>query len=210
MILSKLDRVLFIGAHADDVEMTSGGTLHKMASQGIEVMTLVAASSDVSRMAESRRALSELGCNQLHGLGLPDMQMDDHLFGLIQEIELHVQDFKPDMVVTHFHADTHQDHVAVYRAAVAAARKVKNFLMFKPTYPSGRPDIPFHASCISLLSEHDAQAKYYAISCFKSQVAKYGGSAWAESMASVAKGDAWQYAGVHGWAEVFQAGRIML
>ncbi|MDR6856242.1 hypothetical protein [Variovorax guangxiensis] len=102
--------------------------------------------------------------------------------------------FGPDTVITHFHADTHQDHATSYRIAVAAARKVSNFLMFKPTYPSGRPDIPFQPNVVSLLSKSNMDAKLRAINAFASQRTRYGDAAWAQAMLAVSQGDAWTYA----------------
>ncbi|NDZ17099.1 hypothetical protein C7T35_28125 [Variovorax sp. WS11] len=79
--------------------------------------------------------------------------------------------------------------------------------MFKPTYPSGRPDIPY---VVSLLSKSNMDAKLRAINASASQRTTYGDAAWAQAMLAVSQRDAWTYAGVHGCAELFQLGRLRL
>ena len=120
-----------------------------------------------------------------------------------------VKRFKPVTVVTHFHADTHQDHVATYEIAIAAARSVKNILLFKPTFPSGRTDIPFHPNFVSVLSDRNMDAKLFAMQEFISQKAKYGEDLWINSLKPTAAGDAWTYGGYHGYAELFQVSRLV-
>lgn len=200
---------LFIGAHPDDVEMNAGGMVRKIVTSGGKATILCLTGSD-ARKNESRLACMALGTQDMLFLDGKDTLLADDTARLIRATEMLITNLHPDVVFTHFHADTHQDHVAAYKIAVAAARNVRNFLMFKPTYPSGRPDIPFHPTIISLMSAGDMEAKTTAINCFASQRLKYGDARWALAMEAVARGDAWTYGGVHGFAEVFQAGRLTI
>jgi LmbE family N-acetylglucosaminyl deacetylase len=204
-------RILLVGAHADDVELNAGGSIHKWREEGREVAVAILASHDSQmRHAESELAGMHLGVNQIHALGGRDTSLHEGFNALLAALERLVLRFSPDTVITHFHADTHQDHASSYRIAVAAARKVSNFLMFKPTYPSGRPDIPFQPNVVSILSRANVEAKLRAIDAFASQRGKYGDASWAQAMLAVAQGDAWTYAGVHGYAELFQLGRLRM
>ncbi|RZM06445.1 MAG: hypothetical protein EOP67_74930 [Sphingomonas sp.] len=60
------------------------------------------------------------------------------------------------------------------------------------------------------MSAENIVAKVRALDAFKSQRVKYGEENWGRAMHAVAQGDAWTYAGVHGYAEVFQLGRIRI
>ena len=204
-------KILLVGAHADDAELNAGGSIHKWRGEGRQVhVAILSAQDEQPRHRESREACMHLGVDRVHALGGHDTRLRDSFNALLDRLETIVHAFAPDTVFTHFHADTHQDHVSAYEIAVAAARKVPNFLMFKPTYPSGRPDIPFQPNVTSLLSDANISAKGRALNEFASQRGKYGDDDWVEAMASVARGDAWTYAGVHGYAEMFQLGRLRL
>jgi LmbE family N-acetylglucosaminyl deacetylase len=204
-------RILLVGAHADDVELNAGGSIHKWRSEGRDVAIAILASHDSQvRHEEVELAGMHLGVNQIYSLGGKDTSLHDGFNHLLARLEELLLRFEADTVMTHFHADTHQDHATTYRIAIAAARKVSNFLMFKPTYPSGRPDIPFQPNVVSILSKTDMDAKLRAINAFESQRAKYGGDSWAQSMLAVSQGDAWTYGGLHGYAELFQLGRLRL
>lgn len=204
-------RILLVGAHSDDVELNAGGSIHKWRSEGRQVhVAILSAQEEHLRHCESRSACMHLSVDRVHALGGQDTRLRDSFNQLLEQLEAIIRAFTPDTVFTHFHADTHQDHVSAYEIAVAAARKVPNFLMFKPTYPSGRPDIPFQPNVISILSATDIRAKIQAIDTFASQRGKYGDDRWGNAMEAVAQGDAWTYAGVHGHAEVFQLSRLRI
>lgn len=204
-------KILLVGAHADDVELNAGGSIHKWRAEGRQVRVAILSAEEAHlRHRESRAACMHLDVDHVYALGGQDTRLHDSFNLLLEQLESILDAFAPDTVFTHFHADTHQDHVSAYEIAVAAARKVPNFLMFKPTYPSGRPDIPFQPNVISILSASNIAAKVQAIEAFASQRGKYGDDQWGHAMDAVARGDAWTYAGVHGHAEVFQLGRLRI
>lgn len=203
--------ILLVGAHADDVEINAGGSIHKWREQGRQVRVAILAAEDAHlRHVESLAACMHLDVEHVDALGGPDTSLHDCVHELIGPVERILRAHAVDTVLTHFHADTHQDHVSAYRIVAAAARKVPNFLMFKPTFPSGRSDIPFQPNVVSLLSAANMRAKVRALDAFESQRIKYGEDDWGRAMHAVAQGDAWTYAGVHGFAEVFQLGRIRI
>lgn len=202
---------MLVGAHADDVELNAGGSIHKWRDQGRQVHVAILAAQDSHlRHHESRRACMHLDVDRVHALGGQDTRLRDSFNPLLEQLEAILVAFEADTVLTHFHADTHQDHVTAYKVAVAAARNVPNFLMFKPTFPSGRPDIPFQPNVVSELSQANILAKVKALNAFDSQRGKYGDDNWGSAMQAVARGDAWTYAGLHGYAEVFQLGRLRI
>lgn len=205
-------KVLVVGAHPDDLEMNAGGTINKLTRNGIVVQTVVLASTTIyngQRVEESTKAQRLLGIEILEFANGVDTGLAEAKIHLIDHLDRRIKDIKPDTVITHFHADTHQDHAACYEIVMAAARNVPNILLFKPTFPSGRTDIPFHPNFISKLSAEDMDTKMMAMGEFNSQRIKYGEDKWLESLRATAAGDAWTYGGFHGYAEVFQVSRLM-
>jgi LmbE family N-acetylglucosaminyl deacetylase len=112
---SRVREVLCVGAHCDDIEIGCGGTLAALASaQPALRVTAVIFSSDATRAAESRAAFARLipaGVQvdlQLH-------EFRDGFFpaewGAIKECFIGLQRrCKPDLVLTHYEHDRHQDH----------------------------------------------------------------------------------------------------
>jgi LmbE family N-acetylglucosaminyl deacetylase len=201
---------MFVGAHPDDVEINAGGTIHKLLREGHTVdVVILTHHLDSERMEECGLALARIGRPELFCIEAVDTEIGTELAWVIGKLDKLIKLRAPDTLITHFHADTHQDHVSCYKAVVAAGRKVKNFLMFKPTYPSGRSDLPFHPTVVSMLSVEDITAKCMALNAYVSQRTKYGEEQWADSMRAVSAGDAWTYGGEHGHAEVFQLGRAV-
>jgi LmbE family N-acetylglucosaminyl deacetylase len=208
------DRVAVVGAHPDDLEMNAGGTIHRLSKEGVEVQAFTLAgytgSGDLGlwRRQEADTAQKLLGVTKRHFLRYQDRWLADTKTEAIETLDRFLAEFQPDTVITHFHADTHQDHVAAYEICAAAARNVKNFLMFKPTFPSGRTDIPFQPTFVSQLSANDMAVKMEAMAEFKSQKRKYGEDLWLNSLRQTSAGDAWTYGGFHGYAEIFQVSRL--
>jgi len=205
-------KVLVVGAHPDDLEMNAGGTIHKLARHNAEVVTVCLTTHSQNngvRLSEARAAQRHLGVADTQFLDGVDTKLHLLKSQLIEQLDGVVKRERPTTVVTHYHGDTHQDHVTAYEVVAAAARNVQNMLLFKPTFPSGRCDIPFHPNYVCLLSEEDMRAKMMAMSEFKSQSVKYGDDAWLHALNAMAKGNAWEYGGVHGFAEVFQVSRLI-
>jgi LmbE family N-acetylglucosaminyl deacetylase len=108
-------RLLCLGAHCDDIEIGCGGTILKLASSVRELeIHWVVFSSDELRRAEalkSAHAFLENRSNRkvvIHTLR-------DGFFPYIG-VELKEQfeklkcEFSPDLILTHYHHDLHQDH----------------------------------------------------------------------------------------------------
>jgi LmbE family N-acetylglucosaminyl deacetylase len=107
-------RILLLGAHCDDIEIGCGGTVLQLARKHPGGHFLwVTLSSDAERAAETRAAAKEL---------LPDVvnaavrtegfrgsyfpycgpELKDYFEGL--------KAFRPDLILTHYRNDLHQDH----------------------------------------------------------------------------------------------------
>lgn len=126
--------VLAVGAHPDDVEIGIGGILAKHRAQGDQVVVLTctrgaAGGTAAKRVHESDQAARLLGA-QLELGSLPDTRVPEG-GATITLIERAVRRHGPDIVYTHSVNDLHQDHRAVHRASLVAARDVSNVYCYQ-------------------------------------------------------------------------------
>jgi len=116
--LSGLRRILCVGAHADDLEIGCGGTVIRLLddNQGLEVHWVVL-SAPGERAVEARRSADLL----LTGAGFKDVRVADFresYFPYIGgEIKAYIAglgvELRPDLVLTSWRGDAHQDHRTV-------------------------------------------------------------------------------------------------
>ncbi len=107
-------RALFLGAHADDIEIGCGGTIRRLidASAGLEAHWRVFSASD-EREAETRRAAEIL----LEGASAATVEVDRFRESYlpwqgdaVKERVAGLAALAPDVVFTHARHDRHQDH----------------------------------------------------------------------------------------------------
>ncbi len=135
------ERVLAIGAHPDDVEIGAGATLLRHRSLGHPVSILTLSRGAVGGHQEERRreavaAAVALSAELLMG-DLPDTRMGE-ASEMITIIEGVIAAVRPTTVYVHSEADNHQDHRAVHRAAIIAARRTQQLFCYQS--PSSRND----------------------------------------------------------------------
>lgn len=126
--------ILAVGAHPDDVEIGCGGTLALHASRGDRVIILTLSSGSRAgdpqqRREESRAAAARLGAELVIG-SLPDTKMSDGP-ETIDMISKAIAQYDPSVVYVHSSADRHQDHRAVHRATMVAARSVPSVYCYQ-------------------------------------------------------------------------------
>lgn len=112
--LSPRPTILLLGAHCDDVEIGCGATIMRLVARYREARFVwVTFSADSEREAESRRAAGlflqgaenvELIFERFRGSYLP------HCGPELKERFEDLKRFAPDLVLTHYRADLHQDH----------------------------------------------------------------------------------------------------
>lgn len=164
-------KILIIGAHADDPETCMGGTIRHFVNNGHEVKELVAVSDYELRptrtVDECIKAAKLLGCE----LGFINLDRYTISFNrdLVQLLDKKITDYKPDMIFTNWDGDSHQDHVAIAKATVAATRKNDTSLfMYRQLLFGGiTPDV-FRGSVYVDISD-TLTIKLAAIRQYKSQ-----------------------------------------
>jgi len=108
-------RLLCLGAHCDDVEIGCGGTILKLATpeRKIEVQWVVF-SSDEERKQEVLRSAEAFLCDvitkKVTVLGLRDGFFPYIGADLKERFEQLKAEFSPDLILTHYRHDLHQDH----------------------------------------------------------------------------------------------------
>ena len=125
--------ILVISAHADDAEVSMGGTIAKMTAYSHDVRLLVCIiphedrDGSVIREAKKTRWNFQNKAADILETSVEILDMDPYTFGLnrdlVKKIDKEIFSYDPDVIFTHWNHDSHQDHKAVSNATFAAARK---------------------------------------------------------------------------------------
>jgi len=133
------NRIMIVAAHPDDEILGCGGTVARMIEEGASAITVIlgegVTSRDKERDSEKRAAeLSALknqikeankiiGIEQVYTFDFPDNRFDTvGLLDIVKVIEEIKNDFKPNIVFTHFANDMNVDHSITNRAVLTATR----------------------------------------------------------------------------------------
>ncbi|MBI4423699.1 MAG: PIG-L family deacetylase [Elusimicrobia bacterium] len=163
--------VLAVGAHPDDLEIGIGGTLARLAQEGVKVVMVVVCvpSSLEARLTEARQASAILGCELRLLFAEKCRRVEDlktyELVGLLDRL---VQEHQPAAMVSHALNNFHRDHALVYNACLATQRmSFHDFFCYYPT--SCHPvHVPFFPQAFVDIST-TIEAKMSAIAAHASQ-----------------------------------------
>ncbi len=118
--------LLAVGAHPDDVEMTSGGWLARAARQGYQTGILHLTRGEMGthgtpeqREGEARAAAEILGCASVTFAGLQDGHVVDDAPS-IATVAAAIRQLRPGIVIAPFFTCHHPDHEAAARIVVKA------------------------------------------------------------------------------------------
>lgn len=124
---SKVIDVLAIGAHPDDVELHTGGTLHRLAKLGYTTAIVDLTRGEAStrgtvaqRAAEATEAAVVLGAAFRETLDLGDSRLVDSETNRTAVVSL-LRKIRPKLVLTHHPDQPHPDHSATAAIVTAAA-----------------------------------------------------------------------------------------
>jgi len=138
MIPNVKSKVLFIGAHPDDIELNCLGTILKWKKiYNIEVHLLMCTLGGINGNIGERKNEQILLSNKYGTKSSYFLNYDDgylqHNAKLVSEIEDVINEVKPDFIFTHSPCDYHQDHISVSSATVSALREKLINLIFYPS-----------------------------------------------------------------------------
>ena len=170
LTLSKNLKVLAIGAHPDDIELSCGGTLLKLRKEyDADIHSLVFSKGELKsnpliRAKEQSKAGEFLDVSETKLLDYKDGSIISDS-SLVNEIEQLVKECQPDLIFTHHIDDIHQDHRNVGWATLSATRRKKQAILL---YPSLFIRDRFIPNLYIDISKHLDQ-KLKLLSLFKSQ-----------------------------------------
>lgn len=208
-------RFLAIGAHLDDIELACGGTLAKAIDHGHDVRMVVLSESDyvnyrgevlrtkAQARREGRQAAAILGVRDLVVLKNPAKDIPYH-WKVVEQIEAHIDDFRPDHIFTHWTFDTHQAHQGVALSTVSAARRHPSVLMFEPISPSGRSYVGYRPQMYIDIGDWMGK-KLDSLRAHETQYSKYG-QGWIDAIEARAKHRGFE--GGCAYAESFEVLRL--
>ena len=185
-------KILAIGAHLDDIEIAAGGTLAKAVENGHEVKVLIMSKSgytnkdgqvqraDEAAVVEGTKALNTLGITDITILDFPTKDIPFRS-DVVNEIDLMMSSYNPDVIFTHHPFDTHQAHEGVAKATIAAARRKNTVYFYEPIQPSGRSYVAFKP-ILYVDIEQTIQKKIDSLKCHTSEYNKFGGEDWIEGV----------------------------
>jgi len=181
------ERILFVGAHADDVELFAGGTMARFASQSSVICFSRHRGIYESPEEEFTASLTSLGIlpvasilSDLEACGDRENSFSAHrqfIFDLLRCTD------GVSLVVTHQSTDTNQDHIAL-RDEVLRVFKGRVPVIGGSFYANDYP-LAARTLLVSLAVEH-VERKIEALRCYKSQQKEHRGyfdpdRIWAEA-----------------------------
>jgi len=182
-------RILAIGAHPDDIEISCAGTLAKYANQGVHVSIAVATDGSAGHMIIPPRELAEIRHQEAEasarviGADFYWLGFVDEMLGVDIETRLHfvelIRKAKPDVILTHSPEDYHPDHRNLSRLIFEASfmSGLKNVETESPFHPGVQP--LYYFDHISGLNFHPTEfvditetfeVKQQMLACHQSQI----------------------------------------
>jgi len=150
-------RILIIGAHYDDIELSAGGTVAKFIKEGHKVFVNVVTTSDYTSydgtVLRNKYSSRKEGVAGLLVLGVKESNIQNLGFetkcvpfsvDLIEKINNSIDRINPDLIITHHvTAESHQDHINTAKCVMSASRRCNSIWCWEPYYPSKLSTIPF-------------------------------------------------------------------
>lgn len=221
--MKQFKKIIAIGAHFDDIEINCGGTLAKAIKLKSQVMMLVLGNghfthytgkiirSQTDALREGKKAALCLGVSiqNLVCLNFPEKNIP-YNSDSVEKVEKVLNQFKPDLIITHWADDTHQDHINTSKTVISAARYFNSVFMWEPIFPSGRTAISSFHPQIYVDTTDVFKQKIKALQCHRTQIKKFNTRAidWIEGISARAR-----YRGFEikcKYAEAFQPIRLQM
>lgn len=164
--------ILAIGAHPDDIDLGCSGAILYHQQQGDRVFALVM--NNGARTADPALRLQEQ-VDSLQVLGVQDVlfceMTSEEMAGqpaTLESLRRYISKWEIDTLYVHYPQDSHNDHVHVARAAIPAARMVKNLLFYET--PS---TVEFYPTVCVNLDRSRLHKKLQAVRQHQSQVTRH-------------------------------------
>jgi N-acetylglucosamine malate deacetylase 1 len=174
--------VLFVGAHHDDLEVSSGGSVKRWVEEGCNVFSAILTDSTWTgpdgirfrdpQQAESycQKAAGLLGYTQISLNYCPCFTLvysDEKVADLLRIISQH----RIDTLVTISPSDAHRDHRAASEIALAATRKIPRVLLAQVSWNS-TPQVFTPRYFVDITKQFEVKRE--AIRCYQDEYARTG------------------------------------
>ena len=176
--------VMAIGAHPDDIEFGCGGTLINHKDNGNKVIyvcmtdteSVDATQGKIIRTeselkSETQCAADVLGVDKIYYLPFKDLHVP-FSFDSVSRLETLIKQYNIDTIYTHWSGDSNQDHIATFKATMAAARYVPNVFCYEqipvPRHTENEMTINYYSDITEYMEQ-----KIKVAECHKSQIKKY-------------------------------------
>lgn len=179
----KYERILAVGAHIGDMELTCGGILASCAAAGGHIATLALTAGEkglpAGRTVEDYRAQkvdeARAFAQRLHGtsyvLDYPDGFLPDSEEARFAVCDI-IRKEKPDLIVTHHEKSMHKDHAACHRIVKDA--------WFYAALPAIERELPHHFAPLRFAENWEDADGYKAFEYL--EVSQEGFALWQEAV----------------------------
>lgn len=168
-------KILFTGAHTDDIELGCGGILTKVINQKYDICYLTFSNCrdlprnkfivlDQNRIQEF---LLEKGV-QVIMEDFANRRFDSNSYEIRQRLQAIKESFNPDFVFTHWRGDQHQDHEVL---ANNCLRIFKDQTVIE--YETLRSSFGFNPNLFIPITESEIEGKFNLLSLYESQKSLY-------------------------------------
>ncbi|MBY6128409.1 PIG-L family deacetylase [Qipengyuania aquimaris] len=203
--LASLGRVLVVAPHPDDEVLGCGGTMARLAAEGISVHVLVATQGkppafDPEGVAQVRAEMLEahklLEVVETHEVDLPAAALDTVPAAQVNaEIGRIIEDISPDTLFLPHIGDIHGDHAIVFQASMVAARPRHNraparilcYETLSETNWYAPPMTPAFMPNVFIDVSETLDRKLDAFRCFQSQVRPFPEERSIEALEALAR-----------------------
>lgn len=173
--LADRGRVLCLGAHSDDVEIGCGATILDLIQRypGLSIDWVVVC-SDPERKAEAESSAASF----LEGSGQSSVTVESFRDGYLPYIAVEVKEYfaglakkhDPDLILTHYRSDLHQDHRFIGELTLQAFRNHLTLEYEIPKYDGGldAPNVYFPVSTDAAKKKTDLLMQHFGTQRSKS------------------------------------------
>lgn len=203
-------RILFIGAHSDDIEIGCGGTIRQLltSQRDVSVCWFVASGSEARHLeakAAAELMLEGATASEIHLESFTDGHFPFEAFDIKSFFSKTLRAFQPDVVFTHYRDDRHQDHRTL---SDLTWQTFRNHLVFEYEIPKYDGDLGQPNTFVKL-SDSDASFKISVLErCFGSQREKHWFSE--QTFRAMLRLRGMECASESGWAEAFHCRKLVI
>ena len=175
-------KILVIAPHMDDEVLGMGGTIVKHVIEGDEVFVCFVAhriydhkfdeEKNKVEIQSTLKAKEVLGYKEAKFLNLNDERLDACIQDIFIPLEAYIDKIKPEVVYVNYQGDDHQDHKAVFQAAMVALRSFANENIKKVICYEAPLSTEFSPNFYVNIEKH-LKTKIEALLCYQTEKREY-------------------------------------